>query len=179
MRSEYDFAIMHGRKNPYFGGMAMSRLYDVGPGWWPLLDQKMPELERLLPDTDFSFKEKFGLCRVEFFLLTEDKGLLDKAWELAEEIQKASGHICECCGRPGTLRTGRRWVMTLCDRCAELDSKGRGQMADQTEREYLEGCLTDEDVLERLRAAEESIKAGRTKDAREAMARLRAKYMED
>lgn len=108
------FAVREETKKKYYHST-----YDVGEGWWPLLDERMPALRELLPDTEFYIKEKFGRCRVQFFLLTEDKDLLEKAWRIASEIEAESGKICERCGRPGKLRTDRSWRRTLCDQCAE------------------------------------------------------------
>lgn len=58
-------------------------------------------------------KEKFGGLR--FYMSgpqTKEMALLIR------QAEEKSFNTCETCGKSGTLRTDRRWVLTLCDDCS-------------------------------------------------------------
>jgi hypothetical protein len=72
----------------------------VGGGWRDLLVAAF-EIAGTAPQVR-QIKEKFGELRAY--------GIGDLGWY----VQTLSGHICEVCGAPGTLRHGSWWV-TRCD----------------------------------------------------------------
>ena len=108
--------------------------YDaVHPGWWPLLDTYIPQLFAIDPNCEILVKEKFGRLRLDTF----SEAL---PWTAFTAIERAaeldSVTICENCGQPGTLRTDRSWIQTLCDRCAALDAAGLREVIQETERKH-------------------------------------------
>lgn len=62
-------------------------------------------------------KEKFGGLR---FYTNE---LPEAGTAIIAKYEKQSTETCERCGKPGTLRTDRSWMKTLCDEHAELKAK--------------------------------------------------------
>lgn len=107
----------------------------VYPGWWDILDKYVPELLAIDPDCDFYIKEKFGYLR-----LSVRSPLLDRDRQIAIEnaAELASSTVCEYCGRPGTHRSNRRWMQTLCDRCAKANSKTLRKVIEEAEQRWLE-----------------------------------------
>lgn len=114
----------------------MNKPYPVGPGWWPLLDTRLPEIKALAPEADIHVKEKYGLCRVLFFYLTEDKESLDKAHTIAREIEAASAQICEVCGGTGEVSDVGGWLTCLCSRCAALSQEERSRAEAEEVEKY-------------------------------------------
>lgn len=83
-------------------------------GWYDLIDELSSKLEPL-GVVAMQVKEKFGGLR--FYI---GPGT-DEAFDLIEEAERKSVHICEKCGQPGEQRnTG--WVKTLCDECDKNNS---------------------------------------------------------
>lgn len=56
-------------------------------------------------------KEKYGSLR---FYLTCGT---DEMFDLINEYEEKSSHICEDCGAPGKLRDEDYWILTQCDSC--------------------------------------------------------------
>lgn len=108
--------------------------YPVGPGWWPLLDDTVAKLRALDPEVQLLFKEKYGTCQIDF--ITESSEHFNEINRLTADAEDASGHVCEFCGQPGQLREERRWMQTLCDRCAALDPLERRKVAEDTKAQY-------------------------------------------
>lgn len=89
----------------------------VQPGWWPILQEYIPQILAIDPEAQIEVKEKFGTLRIWVGSETvEDCSVFDRFVNAAEEASKT---VCEICGAPGRLRK-KRWIQTLCDDCAEL-----------------------------------------------------------
>lgn len=110
-------------------------LYQVGPGWWPMLDDLLSEARKVAPDVTHEEKEKYGLC--DLFLWS--KSQQDDLYDISVKAEEQSVHICEFCGRPGRLRTDRPWFQTLCDGCDALKPLERRKVAEETAERYYRG----------------------------------------
>ena len=95
----------------------------VGCGWWPILDKYIPAIQALDPECEFEPKEKFGGLRLQAFC-SIDGTALKAIWQLEQEAEDMSKTVCEYCGKPGTPRTERNWIKTLCNHCNSLDKDG-------------------------------------------------------
>ncbi len=98
--------------------------FDVGDGWYKLLERVSIKLERLIVAEiakhpwyrGFDFprasqvKEKYGTLR---FYLTSGT---DEMYATIKEAERQSSKTCESCGEPGKLR-GKYWVFTRCNSC--------------------------------------------------------------
>jgi len=103
----------------YKGYSLEQALASVGPGWGPLVRTAFTLIEGL-PTKVLQVKEKYGTLRMYFSdygVFSKDKHSVDvDIGTLEDVLDEASSHICELCGRPGTLREGG-WVVTRCDEC--------------------------------------------------------------
>jgi hypothetical protein len=81
------------------------------------------KLKVLSPDYSLlQVKEKFGGLRYYTALDGVDDATAKAFFDLIEEAEAKSFHVCERCGEPGVLsRKGgqRGWLKTLCPHCAE------------------------------------------------------------
>jgi hypothetical protein len=88
-------------------------------GWYPLIEELFDKMQSLVDNnSDYSdmeivqVKEKYGELRV---YIMPDYDALD---DLIDEYTKKSIHICEVCGKPGTLQDiGGHWYKTICQEC--------------------------------------------------------------
>lgn len=120
--------------------------YDVGPGWWVMLDEKLVAARKIAPDVKLEAKEKYGRCDAYFTTETENR---EPLYRIEEEIEEQSLKICEFCGQPGQQRTDRSWIQTLCDRCAAANSSQERQAVVQNElKRYFQNQKTGEDLEE-------------------------------
>jgi hypothetical protein len=90
---------------------------ECGPGWYPLVARLARSLEaeiQALPRRAqrgiycVQVKEKFGGLRFYMY------GATPAMREAIQRFEDESFHVCEDCGRPGTLRELRGWFVTLC-----------------------------------------------------------------
>ena len=88
----------------------------IGPGWWPILDEYLPEIAAFVSPDDIEVKEKYGFLRIQTYC---DRETYAKVEDLIDAVELATSTTCEQCGAPGTLRTDR----TLCDVCANKEQK--------------------------------------------------------
>jgi hypothetical protein len=85
---------------------------NVGPGWWPLLDELSDKLDNLNIQID-DYKEKFGILRVYLEMsFDEDEALIKQAYEIVHEYENKSASICEWTGSPGKLYKVFHWLKT-------------------------------------------------------------------
>ncbi len=90
----------------------------VGDGWFNLLYDLCKKVVELDGEVHLvQVKEKFGGLR---FYIDGTKN--EEVWKVISEAEERSFHICEKCGKPGTLREGG-WLLTLCDKCDEERNK--------------------------------------------------------
>ena len=93
--------------------------FDVGYGWWPLLDKLCSdikaELDQLPEPPPFEVaqvKEKFGGLRFYVDHSTEEINFLIR------KAESDSYEICEDCGASGKVQRGS-WMKVRCDPCQE------------------------------------------------------------
>ena len=107
----------------------------VFPGWWGILDKYIPQLLAIAPDAEISIKEKYGVLRIDTVSETTN---WTEFTEIEDAAELASSTVCEFCGAPGKLRTERRWMQTLCDRCNSTTEKDRRyKIIEETEQQWL------------------------------------------
>lgn len=109
---ENKFPKMFGNKR--YGG------FDIGVGWWPIIESLCSHIQlytertnnnkdiKIEPIEVHQIKEKFGGLR--FYYSGGDK-TIDSLVRLAE---LTASKTCEMCGEPGKPRTGG-WIKTLCN----------------------------------------------------------------
>lgn len=120
----------------------------VGPGWYDLIDRTCAKIMEIDTGKQVRFtqvKEKFAMLTIYFavgdrsdFTIDNittgesinvegddsDKEINDlhnKVYNIINTAAKESGTICEECGKPGTIRDDRHWMLTLCDECNKED----------------------------------------------------------
>lgn len=84
--------------------------FDVGDGWFKILDELLEKLSKHDGVILAQVKEKFGLLRVYI-----NNGT-DEVYKIIDEYESKSAHVCETCGDPGKSRGGG-WIYTVCDSC--------------------------------------------------------------
>lgn len=96
-------------------------------GWLPILERAAGQARDWVPKEALrtcqtvQIKEKYAELR--WYAVTEDRLAL-----IIEAAELASGHLCQACGQPGSLRTDRPWQLTLCERHDVLDRQGYGEV---------------------------------------------------
>lgn len=85
--------------------------FGVGPGWNDIILDLHEKLVEEAPEDYYivQVKEKFGTLRYYVGPMTE------AGFDYIQEAEMLSAVTCEQCGRPGTLRSDRGWLRTLCD----------------------------------------------------------------
>lgn len=116
---------------------------DCGSGWYQLIREMCAEITsayevagELVDIVVDQVKEKFGTLR--FYYHHKDQPIAIHAFDslsgggslrirpggselhqkvagIVAKYEELSGHVCEHCGAPGSLRTDLRWMLTLCD----------------------------------------------------------------
>lgn len=88
-----------------------TRKYNVGVGWYKLLNEYIPKFEKA-GAKNITYKEKFGTLRIESSNSNEFIRTLYK------EVVEKSSAICEFCGNQGSLiKLPSGWYKTLCSEC--------------------------------------------------------------
>lgn len=114
--------------------------YSVGPGWWGILDKYVPPLVNKDPNCNLYIKEKYGVLRM---YITSKLLNMDERERIEEAAECESEIVCEVCGAPGTLRSERAWMETLCDRCDVADRKLRDCIEAEAEQQWLNLALEE------------------------------------
>lgn len=84
----------------------------VRRGWWVLLDEYIPKIERTGTKVIRPAYEKYGTLRLDV-----DKETAEVS-AILDELEEKSKSICEMCGNPATIRENRNgWLKALCDIC--------------------------------------------------------------
>ena len=99
--------------------------YECGDGWYELLRGLCGEIvsayEEAGQPVDIvidQIKEKFGTLRFYYhFASPKEKPFRRQIKDIVDKWEERSEETCENCGKPGTLRTDRYWIQTLCDDC--------------------------------------------------------------
>ena len=99
-------------KNPFRNKIRSIYFFSIGSGWLQLVWDLISEIVAMGWDKQLcQCKEKFGGLR--FYINSATTEIHDKIIE----YENKSYNICEHCGKPGILRTDRKWIVTLCDEC--------------------------------------------------------------
>lgn len=89
--------------------------FECDEGWCQLLDSLCLVIENTIKNSKLEetyatqVKEKFGTLR---FYMSGGNDFIDGAIDMAETH---SAHICEICGKSGSLEKNRGWWKTLCE----------------------------------------------------------------
>lgn len=86
--------------------------FETDSGWFPVIYRTLQQLSNIQKRTGEKIiinqiKEKFGTLRI--YVVGSDS-----VQTVAEQAMEQSVHVCEVCGRPGTLRTDG-WFKVRCD----------------------------------------------------------------
>jgi hypothetical protein len=88
---------------------------DIGDGWYNLFDllcanmQNTIDVEPEIPQIQaFRVKEKFGGLRFYY------TGGNRKIWDVINQAEDKSIHICEECGKPGNINIKENWLKCVC-----------------------------------------------------------------
>ncbi len=99
-----------------FNNQEMSSYY-CEDGWVPLIEKLSEDIEEIVVKNNLQdkfevtcLKEKFGGLR--YYVNLYFKEIQD----LINEAESKSYNICEFCGEPGKIRSGR-WLKVRCDDC--------------------------------------------------------------
>lgn len=92
--------------------------FECGDGWFNLIDELSSKICKMIEDNHPDLKETFMVTQVK-----EKYGTLsfyvssayDDIFDLIDEYESLSAHICESCGKAGELRNHGGWYITLCD----------------------------------------------------------------
>lgn len=108
------------------------RVFSTGPlpwgfehsdGWCALIETLCARLNSILQEEPSALievkqvKEKFGGLRFYYELHGASDELADNIRQAVGIAAQASAHICERCGRPGSVETNVGWLSTLCAAC--------------------------------------------------------------
>ena len=104
--------------------------FEVGDGWKDLVEKLSKDLSKLSIQV-VQVKQKFGGLR--FYIDAKSEKTYAKAIVLIDEAEKASFSICESCGKPGTLRSKRGWLSTLCPECGKEWKECNPDLSDKTD----------------------------------------------
>ncbi len=97
--------------------------FEHGDGWCELIETLCARLNTILKDESGAslnvrqVKEKFGGLRFYYDLSGASDEMADHIRQAVDLADAASGHICERCGRPGSLETKAGWFSALCTAC--------------------------------------------------------------
>ena len=93
----------------------------VGPGWHGILRALIADLQKLGWDGRLcQVKQKFGSLR--FYIETGNAAI----WDRIGRAEIESQHICEQCGKPGSIQWAG-WWRCLCQECGKESSIRTGQ----------------------------------------------------
>ena len=99
---------------------------ECSDGWFDLLDGLCGEVAAVYDKAGVpvdiivdQIKEKFGTLRFYYhFASPKEKPFRRQIKDIVDKWEERSEETCENCGKPGTLRTDRYWIQTLCDECS-------------------------------------------------------------
>lgn len=97
--------------------------FEHGDGWCELIETLCARLDTILQDDPGAsinvkqVKEKFGGLRFYYALCEASDETTEHIRQAVDLAAAASGHICERCGRPGSVETKAGWLSALCATC--------------------------------------------------------------
>ena len=97
-----------------------------GMGWNKLIYETLDKIQAIVDRDGLNIevtevKEKFGGLRIYTSSYT------DEIFEITQDAEEQSCHICEICGKPGELVEVGGWWMTRCEKCLEDEMKERSE----------------------------------------------------
>ena len=112
------FEKIPGFVNPH-GYTKEQALLSVGPGWAGLINALWDYIQVMRESNETQIvieqvKEKWGLLRVYGHGTGKFGGDI---YAFIQGLEYASRYICESCGKPGSIRHDRPWVITSCNAC--------------------------------------------------------------
>lgn len=135
-----DFPLLYADRNKSMQETCMCWGFACGEGWYDIIRNLSAALENIiatLPEDNrpraAQVKEKFGGLR--FYM---DGKATEEIRNLVRAAEALSFETCENCGEPGTLRTHRSWLLTLCDTCNQARDE-------KIKKEYEEYILKQEE----------------------------------
>lgn len=97
--------------------------FEVGDGWSGIIVALCARIDTLMKDAPAArmavvqVKEKFGGLRFYYHLEGADEKLSGEILAAVDLATKVCGHVCERCGRHGSLQNRSGWLGTLCEDC--------------------------------------------------------------
>lgn len=94
---------------------------DLPPGWLQVFtDARLARLRECGLLSFGQIKEKFGTLRAYpgEFVSGMSESQYEEAHEILHSMEQESCVLCQDCGKVGSLREERRWLLTLCDECS-------------------------------------------------------------
>lgn len=125
-----------GKNKKTKGVIDVDRPYNVGPGWWPIIDKHMEQAKKIDPECTIFVKEKYGTLRADIDSEKDDEKSANEFFRIEREMEDATESVCEICGGPGGLKNMQNWYLTLCDSCASLDALERRKVFTEAEERY-------------------------------------------
>lgn len=113
---EYSFI----KPDPTFKSNLMAFGYECGDGWLPLIEELFDKIQNLLDTKYPEEKENFQVLQVKekyATLRVYTTGVPNEIYNLIDEYELKSMHICEHCGKKGEIKLSHGWWKTLCKRC--------------------------------------------------------------
>jgi len=99
-----------------------------GPGWLPLIDAALQELDRLktlAPNLQFTVlqaTEKFGALRLYIGVPNGTRADVEAVGALIGRTEQRSRTVCEQCGAAAAIRERAGWLSARCATCFENSS---------------------------------------------------------
>lgn len=85
----------------------------VRRGWWNLLDEYLPKIEKSGGTISRQPYEKYGTLRIDV-----ENGNAEVT-ALLMELENKSSTVCEVCGKTATVKEVNGWYKTICDDCVK------------------------------------------------------------
>lgn len=97
--------------------------FEHGDGWCELIVTLCARLDTIFQDAPGAsmsvrqVRERFGCLRFNYNVHGASTETADSIRQAVDLAAAASAHICEHCGRPGSVQSNTGWLTTLCTTC--------------------------------------------------------------
>ena len=88
----------------------LEKVYKAIGDWWHNF------IYMIIHNWDISSISGFKLYKLYWYYTPRR---IQKIRSLIRQAEMATEETCELCGKPGYIRTNKRWLLTLCDECNE------------------------------------------------------------
>jgi len=106
----------------------LDRPPECGDGWAVLVETLMEAIEQVIFESNeqvslcvTEIKEKHGVLGEVAVVKCSEVEVQDRIKELIAEAEANSCGTCKLCGEPGSIRSDRPWIETLCEYHASRD----------------------------------------------------------